>query len=63
MNPFHCYSPAFSGFRTQYPLRLAYASTIHKSQGQTMEKIVIDLGDTEKSLGTNIFVFSRVKKL
>jgi hypothetical protein len=45
------YSPSVSGSRTQYPIRLAYASTIHKSQGQTMEKTVIDLGDTEKSLG------------
>jgi hypothetical protein len=38
INPFHSYSSFVSGSRTQYPIRLAYASTIHKSQGQTMEK-------------------------
>jgi hypothetical protein len=29
---------------TQYPLRPAWAITIHKSQGQTLERIVVDLG-------------------
>lgn len=28
---------------TQYPLRLAYALTIHKSQGQTLKNVYIDL--------------------
>lgn len=28
----------------QYPLRLAWAVTIHKSQGKTFERVIIDLG-------------------
>lgn len=28
----------------QYPIKLAWAITIHKSQGQTFDKIIIDLG-------------------
>jgi hypothetical protein len=32
------------GSFTQYPLRLAWAVTIHKSQGKTFERVVIDIG-------------------
>lgn len=32
------------GTFTQFPIKLAWAMTIHKSQGKTFEKVIIDLG-------------------
>jgi ATP-dependent exoDNAse (exonuclease V) alpha subunit len=41
---FRAYSQTLNANRYQIPARLAYALTIHKSQGQTIERCVIDLG-------------------
>ena len=43
------------------PIRLAYALTINKSQGQTLGKVVVDLGKNERSLGLAFVALSRVK--
>ena len=37
------YSEPMGSF-TQYPIKLAWAITIHKSQGKTFERVVIDIG-------------------
>ena len=49
--------------RKQFPLMLSWAYTIHKSQGKTLDKVVIDLGTTEKYSGMTLVGLSRVRKL
>ncbi len=47
----------------QYPLRLAWAITIHKSQGKTFEKMVLDIGRGAFSPGQVYVALSRVRSL
>lgn len=47
----------------QYPLKLAWAITIHKSQGMTFEKAIIDLGTGAFSSGQTYVALSRVTSL
>lgn len=49
--------------RIQFPLMLAFAITIHKSQGLTLEQVVVELGEHESSLGMSYVALSRVKTL
>ena len=48
---------------TQYPIKLAWAVTIHKSQGQTFEKAVIDLDKGSFAPGQTYVALSRVTSL
>ena len=49
--------------RMQFPVQLAWAITIHKAQGLTLEKAVINFGSKEFQLGLTYVAMSRVKKL
>ena len=48
---------------TQYPIKLAWAVTIHKSQGQTFEKAIIDLDKGSFAPGQTYVALSRVTSL
>jgi ATP-dependent exoDNAse (exonuclease V) alpha subunit len=47
----------------QVPLRLAWAVTIHKSQGQTYDEVLIDMGRGAFSPGQTYVALSRVRAL
>ena len=51
------------GTYTQFPLRLAWALTIHKSQGLTFNKVIIDVGRGAFSGGQTYVALSRSTSL
>ena len=51
------------GSFTQYPLRLAWSVTIHKSQGKTFDKVIIDIGRGTFAHGQMYVALSRCVSL
>jgi len=64
------YSPLTKSLRkdvvaefTQFPLRLAWAVTIHKSQGKTYDRAIVDLGQRSFAPGQTYVALSRISEL
>ena len=51
------------GNYTQFPLKLAWAATIHKAQGLTFDKVVIDMGSGAFASGQLYVALSRCRTL
>ena len=49
--------------RKQFPLRLAYAISIHKSQGMTLNKMILELGTSDFCRDLSFVAISRVRAL
>lgn len=52
-----------SGSYTQYPIILAWAITIHKSQGKTFNKVIVDMGRGSFAHGQTYVALSRCTTL
>ena len=49
--------------RIMIPLQPAYAMTIHKSQGMSLDKIIANLGPAEFSMGLSYTALSRCRSI
>lgn len=52
-----------SCIQRQFPLVLSWATTIHKSQGTTMDRVVVDIGDEQIGCGCTYVALTPVKAL
>ncbi len=52
-----------TGSFTQFPLQLGYALTIHKAQGKTLDKVIIDTNKGAFAHGQMYVALSRTRKL
>lgn len=60
----HSLSSEITGWASQLPLRLGYAMTVHKAQGQTFDKLVLDFnGCNSFSAGQTYVALSRCKSI
>jgi hypothetical protein len=55
--------PVVTGTFTQFPIMLAWAITVHKAQGKTLEKVRVDLGRGAFVAGQTYVALSRCRSL